>query len=72
MKITGCIDRKKIIKILILICVMQLVLALFWAEKKSYLFMDELFSYASANRVEGVEAELPANQWLDELWLWIM
>ena len=69
MKIMGCIDRKKIIKILILICVMQLVLALFWAEKKSYLFMDELFSYASANRVEGVEAELPANQWLDELWL---
>ena len=48
---------------------MQLTLALFWAEKKSYLFMDELFSYASANRVEGIAAEFPSNQWLDESWL---
>lgn len=31
--------------------------------------MDELFSYASANREEGTAAELPANEWLDEGWL---
>lgn len=60
--------RERIICILILICALQLFLSLFWAGKKSYLFMDELFSYAAANRVEGTAAELPANEWLDEKW----
>lgn len=62
-------DKKKVIFVLIMICTLQLILSLFWAGKKSYLFMDELFSYASANRAEGGAAELPANEWLDENWL---
>lgn len=61
--------RKNIVISFILICVLQLLLSLFWAEKKSYLFMDELFSYASANRAEGTAAELPSGEWLDEKWL---
>ena len=61
--------REKMIDILILVCALQLFLSLFWAGKKSYLFMDELFSYAAANRAEGTAAELPANEWLDENWL---
>ena len=48
---------------------LQLVLSLFWASKKSYLFMDELFSYVTSNRVEGVAASLPSNEWMDENWL---
>ena len=31
--------------------------------------MDELFSYVTSNRVEGVAASLPSNEWLDENWL---
>ena len=31
--------------------------------------MDELFSYATSNRAEGVAASLPSNEWLDEKWL---
>ncbi len=61
--------REKMIVILILVCALQLFLSLFWAGKKSYLFMDELFSYAAANRAAGTAAELPANEWLDENWL---
>ena len=52
-----------------MICALQLALATFWASKKSYLFMDELFSYATSNRAEGVAASLPSNEWLDEKWL---
>lgn len=63
------IKEKKIIRIFIFICILQLMLSLFWASQKSYLFMDELFSYASANRAEGGNARLPAGEWLDEEWL---
>ena len=31
--------------------------------------MDEIFSYATSNRVEGVAASLPSNDWLDKNWL---
>ena len=31
--------------------------------------MDELFSYVTSNRAEGIEEEFPANEWLDESWL---
>lgn len=61
-------EKKRVICILIIICLIQLVLSLFWASKKSYLFLDELFSYATSNRLEGTAAELPANEWLDEGW----
>ena len=60
--------KKNTIMIFILICVIQLLLSVFWAGKKSYLFLDELFSYAASNRAEGTAAELPANEWLDEGW----
>lgn len=69
MKNKNCIGNKKIIYILLFICALQLLLALFWADKKSYLFMDELFSYAASNRIEGIETDLPANEWLDGGWL---
>ena len=69
MRTICCNNKKKTTYILIAICVLQLFLALFWANKKSYLFMDELFSYVTSNRAEGIEEELPANEWLDESWL---
>lgn len=62
-------DKKTVIFVLIVICLLQLMLSLFWADKKSYLFMDEVFSYATSNRAEGTAAELPAYEWLDERWL---
>ncbi len=62
-------DKKTVIFVLIMIGVLQLSLSLFWADKKSYLFMDEVFSYATSNRAEGTAAELPAYEWLDERWL---
>ena len=62
-------SKKKIVYTLLAICILQLFLSLFWANKKSYLFMDELFSYVTSNRVEGIETEFPANEWLDESWL---
>ncbi len=61
-------EKKKTAVFLILICTLQLLMSLFWAEKKSYLFMDELFSYVTSNRVEGIDTEFPSNEWLDSEW----
>lgn len=45
------------------IIVFQILICIFYGNKKSFLFLDEVFSYASANRVEGVGAEFPQNEW---------
>lgn len=60
--------RKNIVITLVLICIVQLAVSILVAGQKNYLFMDELFSYASANRIGGAAIELPANEWLNEQW----
>lgn len=54
--------------ILLGILVVQLGISLFVGNQKSWLFMDEVFSYASANRYEGIEFKFPQNELLDERW----
>lgn len=58
--------RKK--AILVTICVLQFIVLTFFANKKEYLFIDELFSCASSNHVQGPFVELPENKWLDKEW----
>ena len=53
---------------IIAILILQLLISLFIANKKNYLFFDEVFSYASANNVAIDESELPENEWLDKNW----
>lgn len=53
--------------LLILICVLQLGLSLFWADQKQYLAPDELFSYVSANNPDYI-GTVPKDVWLDEAW----
>ena len=60
-------DKKIIVLMLVLICMLQLGLSLFWAEKKQYLAPDELFSYVSANNPEYI-GTVPKEVWLDEAW----
>ncbi|MBR5566471.1 MAG: glycosyltransferase family 39 protein, partial [Roseburia sp.] len=60
--------KKRTILILVLICSVQLIVSLLYAEQKSFLYPDELFSYVSANRVDGVSTDFPANEWVDENW----
>lgn len=60
-------DKKIDVYILILICVIQLFLSLFWISQKRYLAPDELFSYVSANNTEYI-GTVPKDQWLDEEW----
>lgn len=65
----GFLDKKKnVVGMLILICVVQLGLSLFWGSQKNYLFFDEVFSYMSANHVGNADAEFLENQWMDESW----
>ena len=61
-------SKKNIMIALIIVCVIQIAVSLFWASKKNYLFFDEVFSYAAANNVESVGAEFGANIWMDESW----
>lgn len=60
--------KKRNIYIIIAILILQLLLSLFIANKKDYLFFDEFFSYASANNIAIDESELPENEWLDKNW----
>lgn len=61
-------EKKRIVIILVAICILQLLFSLYWCSKKNYLFFDEVFSYAAANNVESVSAEFGANVWMDESW----
>ena len=61
-------EKKRVVIILIAICILQLLLSLYWCSKKNYLFFDEVFSYAAANNVESISAEFGANVWMDESW----
>ena len=60
-------EKKITVLLLILICVLQLGMSLFWAEKKQYLAPDELFSYVSANNPDYI-GKVPKDVWLDEAW----
>ena len=60
--------KKSVVIVLILICSLQLILSLYWCEKKEYLFFDEVFSYAAANNEESIFFEFEENQWMDESW----
>lgn len=60
--------KKRNVCTIIAILILQLLISLFIANKKNYLFFDEVFSYASANNVAIGESELPENEWLDENW----
>lgn len=61
-------NKKTVAILLMLICILQIAMALFWTKQKNYLFMDEMFSYASANNAEKVGTVFPENEWLDEEW----
>ena len=62
------LTKKRNIYIMMIILIIQLILSLFIANKKDYLFFDEFFSYASANNIAIDESELPENEWLNEEW----
>lgn len=61
-------NKNKTRYLLIVICIMQLAVAVFYGSKKSWLFTDEVFSYASANHAEGVYVDFPEYEWQDEQW----
>ena len=62
------LNKKQITILLILICILQLIVAVFIGSKKNFLFFDEVFSYPAANNVESVGYEFPQNQWMDSIW----
>lgn len=66
-KLLKVTNSKIDICILILICMLQLGMSLFWTGQKQYLAPDELFSYVSANNPEYI-GTVPKDVWLDEVW----
>lgn len=54
--------------VLLALCILQLLLSLYWCSKKNYLFFDEVFSYAAANNTESIGMEFGENTWMDESW----
>ena len=61
-------SKRTITIALVLICAVQLTIALFWASKKSYLFFDEVYSYPAANNMESTAYAFPENEWADGTW----
>lgn len=59
-------DKKNVILILIVICVIQFTCSLYWIGQKNFLFFDEVFSFRAANG--ALAMEFPENVWLDENW----
>ena len=66
MNVCGC--KKKVIITLIVICVLQLALSVFFGSKKNYLFFDEVFSYPAANCLYEEDAVFAENEWMNEKW----
>lgn len=66
-KLLKLTDKKVTVFLLVIICVLQLGLSLFWAGEKQYLAPDELFSYVSANNPDYI-GTVPKDVWLDEEW----
>ena len=60
------LSRQKATVALIVICVLQIAVSLFFAGQKNYLFFDEVFSYPAANG--DLEQVMEENIWLDESW----
>ena len=54
--------------ILIVLCIVQLSISLFWACQKNYLFFDEVFSFQAANTAREERVEFLENEWMDESW----
>lgn len=50
------------------ICFLQVLVCLYYGNQKSFLFVDELFSYTSANDKDESGTELPQNEWVNEEW----
>lgn len=63
-----CQCRKSVIFTLIIICIIQLAVSVFWGSKKSFLFFDEVFSYPAANNVYEADADFVENVWMDSSW----
>lgn len=63
-----CQCRKSVVITLIIICIIQLAVSIFWGSKKNFLFFDEVFSYPAANNAYEADAEFAENVWMDESW----
>lgn len=63
-----CQCKKSVVFTLIIICVIQLVISVFWGSKKDFLFFDEVFSYPAANNVYEADADFAENVWMDGSW----
>lgn len=63
-----CQCRKNVVFTLILICIIQLVVSVFWGSKKEFLFFDEVFSYPAANNAYEEDSVFAENVWMDESW----
>lgn len=62
------LPKRSVLFILSGICFVQILVCLYFGNQKSYLFVDELFSYASANYIDKGGTELPQNEWKNEEW----
>ncbi len=62
------LPKRSILFILSGICFLQILACLYYGNQKSFLFVDELFSYASANYKDKEGTELPQNEWENEEW----
>lgn len=60
--------KKRNVIILLVICIIQLAISLFWASQKNYLFFDEVFSFQAANTARAERVEFLENEWMDESW----
>ena len=63
-----CQCKKSVVFTLIIICIIQFVLSIFWGSKKNFLFFDEVFSYPAANNVYETDADFTENVWMDGSW----
>ena len=62
-------SKSKVILALVAICTLQLLISLFCANRKNYLFFDEVFSYPAANTLREEQLEFKGNEWMDETWI---
>lgn len=60
------LSKKKTAIILTIICMVQLLVSVYWIGQKNFLFFDEVFSFPAANGTLAME--FPENEWLDESW----
>lgn len=61
-------SKKRIVFLLAGICIVQIVVSLFWASQKNYLFFDEVFSFQASNTARKERVEFEENVWMNETW----